>query len=450
MMLKGQTETEQYDAFICYNRKDAAFARKLEKALEAYKPPRDLNAPQRYLQIFRDEGDMTGVEYFQSIERQIQNSAKLIVICSPAARQSPYVNDEIRRFAQAKGAENIIPLIVSGIPNNEAKPEQTADLAFPEALCEVLEMPLDVSYLGFDPGKDKVDKGAFTNSWYTLLANLYKLSRSEIEQRDLKRRLRRRNIAIAIISGVMICLALLAAYAWWQKTLADERGKIALSRQLAAQADKLMDSELDLALLLSVEAVEAYKADPTVQATSALLMALQKTPLLCYLRAHKRGVSSVAFSPDGKTLASGSYDQTVRLWHVDTGQPRGAPLTGHQEKVLSVAFSPDGKTLASGSWDNTIRLWHVASRQPRGAVLTGQALGKVAFSPDGKTLASDWGRDVRLWDVELHSFIKRACAIANRNLTQEEWRRYMGDDVPYRKTCPDLPGAEDRQEAQKK
>ena len=74
----------------------------------------------------------------------------------------------------------------------------------------------------------------------------------------------------------------------------------------------------------------------------------------------------MAFSPDGKTLASGSNDGTVRLWDVATGRPIGEPLTGHTGLVYSVAFSPDGKTLASGSGDGTVRLWDVATGRPIG------------------------------------------------------------------------------------
>ncbi|MFM6375544.1 MAG: WD40 repeat domain-containing protein, partial [Microcystis panniformis] len=64
----------------------------------------------------------------------------------------------------------------------------------------------------------------------------------------------------------------------------------------------------------------------------------------------------VNFSPDGKTLVSGSYDNTIRLWNVETGQEIRT-LTGHDRSVSSVNFSPDGKTLVSGSWDKTIKLW---------------------------------------------------------------------------------------------
>ena len=122
--------------------------------------------------------------------------------------------------------------------------------------------------------------------------------------------------------------------------------------------------------------------------------------LLRTLTGHTSSVFSVAFSPDGQTVASGSDDKTIKLWNVATGQ-EVRTLTGHTASVFSVAFSPDGQTVASGSDDKTIELWNVATGQEV-RTLTGHTASvfSVAFSPDGQTVAS--GSDdktIELWNV---------------------------------------------------
>ncbi|OKH93849.1 hypothetical protein AB852_14140 [Streptomyces uncialis] len=124
--------------------------------------------------------------------------------------------------------------------------------------------------------------------------------------------------------------------------------------------------------------------------------------------AHRGGALTVTFAPDGRTLATGGADGRVRLWNVrdpDDVRPAGKPLVAHTGWITSVAFAPDGRALATGSQDGTARLWDVSDRdraRPVGVPLTahGDWVNSVAYSPDGDTLATG-GRDrtVRLWDV---------------------------------------------------
>ena len=121
---------------------------------------------------------------------------------------------------------------------------------------------------------------------------------------------------------------------------------------------------------------------------------------LALLTGHTSVVPSVSFSPDGATLASGSYDHTVKLWDVATGQ-NIATFEGHTSGVESVAFLSNGKILASGSYDHTVRLWDVATGQ--NIAILNIIGSSVAYSPNGTMLAAGVNYDsysqIKLWDV---------------------------------------------------
>ena len=122
------------------------------------------------------------------------------------------------------------------------------------------------------------------------------------------------------------------------------------------------------------------------------------------LRGHTSRISSVAWSPDGSTLASASADGTVRLWNPNNGI-NFAVLRGHTESVYCVAWSPDGSLLASGSRDTTIRLWNPDTHDTRRVLrghnrgVYGLGVSSLVFHPNGQTLASKGGEGVLLWDL---------------------------------------------------
>ena len=181
-----------------------------------------------------------------------------------------------------------------------------------------------------------------------VVADRVQLSRPACEflRASIHRDWLRRGRSTAILSTLLVLAVLAAGVAFVQQRTAADGQRLAISRQLLAQADTaLRQGDSRMALRLG-EAASRIHSDPETEA--GLVSTVLSTHYSSSLEGHADGVLAEAFSPDGHTLATASADQTVRLWNVsDPAHPRplGDPLTGHTDEVNAVAFSPDGHTL---------------------------------------------------------------------------------------------------------
>jgi WD40 repeat protein/energy-coupling factor transporter ATP-binding protein EcfA2 len=199
-------------------------------------------------------------------------------------------------------------------------------------------------------------------------------------------------------------------YQQLQKAEAETRQRevdsdLSLANSLGRYSSVLFDTHKELEAF-----IEAIKAGRILRKHKAIdgkvLNALDKVLLkgseYNRLEGHTHTVYSVSFSADGKTLASGSEDKTIKLWDVETGAEIRT-LSGHTHTVYRVSFSADGKTLASGSRDDgKIKLWNVETGDEI-RILSGHTniVGSFSFSADGKTLASgSWDKTIKFWNVE--------------------------------------------------
>lgn len=421
-----------YYAFISYKREEEPWAKWLQRKLEHYRFPTNLNGredlPKRIYPTFRDVTDLNPGQLAVEIDKNLQDSEWLIVMCSPRSAQSPWVCKEAQTFIDLGRADHIIPFIIDGTPFSD----DIATECYPEALRNLTGqeelLAANINEMGRDAAAIKV------------VSRMFNVRFDILWQRYERERRRHRNWIITAVMAFIIFLLGIIGYILNQNNRLLESN----SRAAASAAERLIE-EGDSYRARFV-AAEALKIAYSPEAEGALRRAFQKDNAILQRRnwglvdevvyspdgktivsLNENGsiyiwdaitgrcihtlnspndntldynlCNSVTYSPDGKKIVSALYDTTIRVWDVSTGHCTHI-LKGHKDEIPSAIFSPDGKKILSVSYDNTLRLWDANSGHCLQIIECDTFSYNLLFSPDGKAFISILADNrICIWDA---------------------------------------------------
>ncbi|MFZ9739657.1 MAG: toll/interleukin-1 receptor domain-containing protein, partial [Prochlorotrichaceae cyanobacterium] len=432
------------DVFISYSRADSGFARRINDALQ-------LQGKRTW---FDQESIAAGTADFQQeIHHGIESSDIFLFILSPRSITSPYCADEVEYAANFN--KRFVTILHQPIDTTDLHPElgkvqwldfNRNDGDFSANLTELLrildtdsehlhahtrlllraiewdeknrreslllrrdELETAEAWLAQNVGKDPQP----TELQQSYIANSRSVEDAQHQAEQILKAAAAKGKQLVRLGAIVGSVGILvAAFAGWFAVQTAQKVKVADLRLviLDSKQDFLKGQELK-ALVKALEAGQALRTGFRENSKSwqelqpfvmgALQQSIYNVREKNSLEGHTDWVGSIQFSPDGKTIASGCNDSTVKLWNASTGQELHT-LSGHTEGVSDIQFSPDGKTIASSSGDKTIKLWNVETGQLLHPLEGHTAeVWDIQFSPDGKTIASGSGdKTIKLWDVE--------------------------------------------------
>lgn len=443
----------QYEAFISYSHQaDSALATQLQRVLNriarpSYKwwewwPPR----------VFRDETNLAAAsDLGAEIEDALLSSDAFVLLASPRAATSPWVDREVAMWCTRKPRDRLFIALTEGaLAWDEARgdfdPARTN--ALPPALTGVFDAePLWVDFTGVRADKVSARDLELMDGAATLAAAIRGTEKDAIVGEDLRQHRRARQLAIGAI-GMLTLLTLLAGlaaiYAFVQRDHANERARLATSRQLAAESIAALNVDPEQSLAL---AARAATTAPTNEALNALRGAVRGSRLRSRLDAGAP-VLDTELDPKGRLVAAALEDGRVRTWDVRTDKPAstfrlaraavrsvsfsrdgtrllgagdggaavwstspgggGRPLATFDRRggPLAAALSPDGKRVLTGYFDGVVRLWRAETGEPENELLPPgrrSPVTAVAFSADGTRLVAASGSRTAVWSLRAQS-----------------------------------------------
>jgi WD40 repeat protein len=393
-----------FDGFISYSHAaDGRLAPALQKGLQRFTKPW---YRARALHVFRDDESLSANPHlWTSIEQALDASRFFILLAAPQAASSRWVAREVGRWLETKSADTLLIAVTDGelVWDDAAHDfDWSRTTALPARLRGSFgEEPryIDLRWARHELDLS-LDRPRFRAAVTELAAPLHGLPKDQLASEEVLQNRRTVRIARAAVA-TLITLTVLAVgggvLALIQRNQAIAQKRAAQSRELAARATQYVRNDFPLAALLSLE---AYRVDHTADARNAIVTALQQ-PVRGVLWGHTHIVNDIAYSRDGKMLASVSDDGTTRLWDT-VGQREIKRLSSG--RADTVAIRPSGGVLATGqhgdAGNGTVRFWDIATRRAVGTFRDDAAILTVAFSPDGKTVAAgDDAGNVRLLDV---------------------------------------------------